>query len=144
MKENKVILLAEDEENDVFMMRRAVRKMGEEIDLRVASDGEQAIAYLSGRNEFSNRDLHPLPDLILLDIKMPRRNGFDVLEWLKQDGTFTHIPVVMITSSKVKSDVDKADELGASAYLIKPVDFEELKCLITKTEEFLANRAVCR
>ncbi len=137
----KTVLLAEDEDNDVFMMQRAVRKMGEPISLQVAKNGEEAIDYLSGQEKFSDRNLYPLPDLILLDINMPRKNGFDVLLWLKQNETLPHIPVVMVTSSTVKSDVDKAHELGAIAYLVKPVAFDELKRLFTMTEEFLSVRA---
>lgn len=132
------VLLAEDEADDVFMMQRAFRKMNSPAKLQVVRDGVEAIEYLSGQNKFADRNLYPLPFLILLDINMPRKNGFDILEWLKQDESLADIPVVMITSSKVKSDVDKAYELGARAYLIKPVAFNELQSLVMATEEFLA------
>ncbi len=138
MNSGKTVLLAEDDEDDVFMMRRAIGKMKEPISLQIAEDGQQAIKYLSGAKRFADRVLYPLPSLILLDINMPRKNGFDVLQWLKDDGTLTHIPVVMVTSSKVKSDMDKAHKLGAMAYLVKPVEFDELKRLFIRTEEFLA------
>jgi CheY-like chemotaxis protein len=142
MKGFKVILLAEDEENDVFMMRRAVQKMNLALSLQVAAHGEEAIEYLSGKNQFADRTLFPIPDLILLDINMPRKNGFDVLDWPQKDGTLTHIPAVMITSSKVKSDVDKARELGAVSYLLKPVPFDVLKALFSATEEFIATHTI--
>ncbi len=138
---NLTVLLAEDEANDVFLMQRAVRKMDAPVSLQIATDGEEAIHYLSGQNKYSDRNLYPLPNLILLDIKMPRKNGFDVLGWLKQDATLTHIPVVMVSSSKVKSDIDRSHELGASAYLVKPVNFDELKYLFTATEQFLSVHA---
>jgi CheY-like chemotaxis protein len=141
MHKTTIILLAEDEANDVFMMQRAIRKMNLSISLQVAQDGYETIEYLSGQGKYADRELYPLPSLILLDIKMPRKNGFDVLQWLKDDGTLTHIPVVMITSSAVKSDVDKAHELGASGYLVKPVDPKQLKALFTGTEEFLSLHA---
>ena len=141
MNEKPTVLLVEDEENDVFMMQRAVQKMNEPVSLQVAKDGEQAIEYLSGQNKYADRNLHPLPALILLDIKMPRKTGFDVLEWMKADGTLRQIPVVMVTSSKVRSDVDKAHKLGARAYLVKPVPFDELQHLLIAREEFLSARA---
>jgi CheY-like chemotaxis protein len=141
MESKQTVLLVEDETNDVFMMRRTLRKMNAPVSLQVTKDGVEAIEYLSGANEFAHRDLYPLPSLILLDIKMPRKNGFDVLEWLKEDGTLLHIPVVMVTSSNMKSDVDKALELGARAYLLKPVPFEDLQQLVTATEEFLSVHA---
>ena len=135
--QKKTVLMAEDEENDVFMMQRAIRKMNEPVSLQVAKDGDQAIEYLSGYGQYADRNRYPLPALILLDVKMPRKNGFEVLGWLKADGTLTHIPVVMVTSSKVKSDVQKARELGASQYLVKPVPLDELQQLFTETEVFL-------
>jgi CheY-like chemotaxis protein len=138
VNEKPTVLLAENEAADVFMMQRAVQKMNAPVSLQIARDGEEAIAYLSGRHKYADRFLYPVPKLILLDINMPRINGFEVLEWLKRDGTLTHIPVVMVTSSKVRTDMGKARELGAGAYLVKPVDFQELKHLLTATEEFLA------
>jgi CheY-like chemotaxis protein len=137
MKENATILLVEDEVNDVFLMQRAARKMNVPILLQIAKDGEEAIDYLSGKDKYADRILYSLPELILLDINMPRKNGFEVLQWMKDDGTLTHIPVVMVTSSKVATDVVKAHQLGAAAYLVKPVEFVELKRLFTETETFL-------
>lgn len=144
MNETTTVLLVEDEANDVFLMQRAVQKMNVPVLLHVAKDGEEAIAYLSGQHKYADRFLYPLPKLILLDINMPRKNGFEVLKWLKHDDTLTHIPVVMVTSSKVKTDVDKAHELGAVAYLVKPVGFEDLKYLLTSAKEFLATHEMER
>ncbi|MBA4147526.1 MAG: response regulator [Verrucomicrobia bacterium] len=138
MNENMTIFLAEDEGNDVFLMQRAIRKMNAPINLQRVKDGEEAIEYLSGRYKYADRELYPLPNLILLDINMPRKTGFDVLEWLKQQVTLNHIPVIMLTSSKVKTDKDRALVLGASAYLVKPLSFDQLKQLFTCTEQFLA------
>ena len=138
MAQKKTVLLAEDEENDVFLMQRAIRKMNEPVLLQVAQDGEQVIEYLLGKNKYADRHLYPLPALIVLDIKMPRKSGFDVLEWLKADGTLTHIPVVIVTSSAVQSDVQKACELGAKEYLVKPVALAELQRLFTATGDFHA------
>lgn len=137
MNYKATVLLAEDEGNDVFLMQRAIRKMNGPVKLQAVLDGEEAIEYLSGEHKYADRDRYPIPELILLDIKMPRKTGFDVLEWLKNDVTLPHIPVVMLTSSKVKTDMDRARELGAHAYLIKPLPFNELQELLTRTEEFL-------
>lgn len=138
MNGKRIVLLAEDEANDVFMMERALKKMDAPASLQIVRDGQEAIEYLSGKHKYADRNSYPLPTLILLDIKMPRKSGFDVLDWLKNNDTLTHIPAVIITSSKVKSDVDKAHELGAKAYLVKPVPFDELRLLFTATETFLA------
>ena len=142
MDEKAAVLLAEDEVNDVFLMQRSVRKMGSPISLQAVKDGEQVIAYLCGTGQYSDRAQHPLPKLIVLDIKMPRKTGLEVLQWLQEDGRFTNIPVVMLTSSKVKTDIDLAHRLGAVAYLVKPVSFEELKELFTDTERFLSEHSV--
>jgi CheY-like chemotaxis protein len=136
------VLLVEDEANDVFMMERAVQKMKAPVLIQVAKDGEEAIEYLSGKNKYTDRSRHPLPSLILLDINMPRKNGFDVLDWLQKDGTLTQIPVVMVTSSRVKSDVAKARASGARAYLVKPVPDADLEHLFTAMEEFLSGHAL--
>lgn len=138
MEEREIVLLVEDEANDVFLMQRAVRKMNVPVSLKIAEDGEEAIAYLSGCGEYSDRHRYPLPCLILLDINMPRKNGFDVLEWLRQDNTLAHIPVAMLTSSKVQTDIDKAFELGARAYLVKPLTAQDLARLLNERDHFLA------
>ncbi len=138
MNDKSIILVAEDDGEDVFMMQRAIGQMNALVTLHIAEDGEQMIDYLSGNEKYSDRTRFPLPALILLDIKMPRNNGFDVLEWLKKDGTLTHIPVVIVSASRVHTDLDKARELGALAYLVKPVDFDTFKELFASIEKFLA------
>lgn len=137
MDRKPTVLVAEDEHADVFIMQRAVRKMGSPVALQSVTNGEEAIEYLLGQNRFADRETYPLPNLILLDIKMPRKDGFELLEWLKQTPPFCDIPVVMVTSSSVASDVDRAFGLGASAYLTKPVPVDVLKKLFTETEDFL-------
>ena len=144
MDKKPTVLLAEDESADVFIMQRAIGKMDSPISLQVAKDGEQAIDYLAGHGEYADRERFPIPKLILLDIKMPRKNGFDVLEWLRYNHAFADVPVVMITSSSLKTDIDHANALGASAYLVKPVPTAELQKLFTATEEYLAAKGVPR
>lgn len=121
------ILLAEDEPNDVFLIQRAFTKANISDGLSVVSDGEQAIDYLAGQKEFADRDRFPMPKLVLLDLKLPRKSGLDVLSWLRaQDSPYRRVPVVMLTSSRQASDINRAYELGANSYLVKPVAFEDL------------------
>ncbi len=122
-------------------MRRILKKMSEPVALQRAKDGVEAIEYLEGRHKFSDRGLYPLPSLILLDIKMPRKDGFDVLEWFRGRPALRHIPIVMVTSSHIDTDMKKCLELGAKAYLVKPIPTDDLKRLFTSTEEFLSARS---
>jgi CheY-like chemotaxis protein len=121
------ILLVEDEPNDVFLIQRAFRKANLLNPIHAVSDGEQALAYLMGQNEYADRTQYPLPVLILLDLKLPRKTGLEVLAWLRaQGGTLKRVPVVVLTSSKQSADINKAYDLGANSYLVKPVAFEGL------------------
>lgn len=119
MSRPSVFLLVEDNEDDVFFMRRAFKAAGLKNSLHVVADGEQAIEYLSGQSDFSDRERHPLPDMIFLDLKMPGLNGFDVLRWIRNDRK-SNVPVAMLTSSPEEIDRQKARELGADCYLLKP------------------------
>lgn len=114
------ILYVEDEENDVYFMRRAFRGMGQEWCLKVVADGQAAIDYLSGRGEFGNRQNYPLPALVLLDLNLPTVSGFQVLIWIRQRPEFKQLPVIIFSSSPRAEDRLKAKELGASDYLEKP------------------------
>ena len=125
------ILLVEDEPNDVFLIERAFRKCDFTHTLRSVSDGEQAVAYLSGAREFSNRQEYPVPSLVLLDLKLPRRGGLEVLAWLRnRQDALKRLPVVVLTSSKQTSDINRAYDLGANSYLVKPVAFDGLLDLV--------------
>ena len=121
------ILLAEDDDNDVFFMRRALQKAGIEFPLQVIHDGQQAIDYLKGEGKFSDREQHPLPSIMLLDLKMPFLDGFEVLSWIGSQPSMKGIPVVVLTSSAEERDRRKAAELGAKAYFVKPPKPETLK-----------------
>jgi CheY-like chemotaxis protein len=124
------ILHVEDDPNDTLLFEHACRKAGVVFDLQAVSDGDQAIAYLRGSESFSDRIKHPLPKLILLDLKMPRVSGFDVLAWLRSETSLKQVPVVVLTSSNHDADVKRAYDLGAKSYLIKPVGFEALVELV--------------
>ncbi len=124
------ILHVEDDPNDTLLLEHACKKAGLVFDLQAVSDGDQAIAYLRGVNDFSDRSKHPMPKLILLDLKMPRLSGFDVLTWLRSDEQLRVVPVVVLTSSNHDADVKRAYDLGAKSYLVKPVGFEALVELV--------------
>jgi len=134
MTNEKFILLAEDEENDVLLLERAFEKAGLKHSLKIVRDGEQTIGYLSGRGIYADRKKFPLPFLLLLDLKMPGTDGFEVLQWLRREADFKRLLIVVLTSSNLQSDVDRAYELGANSYLVKPVSFDEMANLIQRFE----------
>jgi CheY-like chemotaxis protein len=115
-----MILLVEDNEDDVFIMERALMKLPLAHKLYIAEHGGVAIDYLGGAHQYSDRISYPIPDLILLDLKMPVANGFDVLNWLNTQPQLKDIPVVILTSSSEPKDRQKADQLGAKTLLVKP------------------------
>jgi CheY-like chemotaxis protein len=123
---NPVILLAEDEDTDALLMLRAFRKACIVNPLLRVKDGDEAISYLAGEGIYADRNAYPLPVLLLLDLKMPRRNGFDVLTWIREQPNLQRIPVTVLTSSGENRDVEKAYGLGASSYLQKPSEFLDL------------------
>ncbi|HEX3799572.1 MAG TPA: response regulator [Verrucomicrobiae bacterium] len=120
------ILLVDDDENDVFFLERAFKQAQISNPLHRVRDGEDAITYLRGEEQFHDRILHPLPGLMLLDLKMPRKNGFEVIAWVREQPGLKRLSIVVMTSSKEDPDVNRAYELGANTYLVKPVNFEGL------------------
>jgi CheY-like chemotaxis protein len=115
-----VILLAEDDPNDVFFMRRALTKAGINLPLHVVRNGQEALEYLAGLGKFGDRAEHPLPSLLLLDLKMPFVDGFEVLGWARSQPALKQLPVVVLTSSAEDRDRQRTAELGANAYFVKP------------------------
>jgi len=124
MPEPASILLVEDREDDVVLIRRAFERAQIDAALKVAPDGKEGIAYLAGEGKFSNRNEYPLPWLILLDLKMPGVDGFEVLNWIRQHPCFRSLVVIVLTSSDAIRDVNRAYQLGANSFLIKPSEFE--------------------
>src|SRR6478736_75172 len=126
MSRNRTILVADDDQNDVFFLRRAFQKSGFAHLVMHVMDGQEAIDYLRGESDYSDRSRFPLPSLLLLDLKMPKVDGFDVLTWLKGRSELKEIPVVVLSSSSREDDIQRARSLGANDYLVKPSDFEQL------------------
>jgi CheY-like chemotaxis protein len=119
-----VVLLVDDREDDILLVRRAFTQAKVINPIQVVRSGEEAIEYLSGNERYANRVEYPLPALVLLDIKMPGLNGLDVLEWIRQQPDLRDLRVVMLTGSDELSDVTEVGQLGATSFLIKPLDFE--------------------
>lgn len=131
MKEDKPILLVEDDPDDQILIRRAFTKAHLSNPLALVKDGDEAVAYLAGTGGYADRQTHPLPVLILLDLKLPRRSGLEVLRWLRsQAGALGRTPVAVLTSSRQGEDVDRAYDFGANSYLVKPVDLDGLLNLV--------------
>lgn len=120
------ILLVEDTRDDVLLIQRAFRKADLNVRMHVVNDGEAAIDYLAGNGAYADREQTPLPVLVLLDLKLPRRSGFEVLTWIREQPLLKRLPVVILTSSDQMQDVNRAYDLGANSYLVKPVEFNAL------------------
>lgn len=129
-KAKEAILLVEDDSNDVLLVQRAFRLAKFDRPIKIVSDGEEAISYLLRKPPYEDNELYPLPVLILLDLKLPRRSGLEVLEWLRQQPELKRLLVVVFTASQESPDVKKAYDLGVNSYLVKPVLFEDLVVLM--------------
>lgn len=130
------VLLIEDDSNDILFVQRAFRQINASYPIYIVKDGDAAIDYLSGQADYANRDCYPLPALILLDLKLPRRSGIEILEWLKQQPFLKRIPVIILTSSREGIDIDLSYNLGVNSYLVKPVRFDALVNMIAALERY--------
>lgn len=120
------ILMVEDDPNDILLTQRAFMQASLVNPLRIVRDGDEAVAYLGGRGIYADRSRYPLPSLILLDLKLPKRSGLEVLEFLRGQPALKQTPVIVLTSSQESSDIQRAYALGANSYLLKPVGFDGL------------------
>lgn len=130
------VLLAEDNPDEALLMQRAFKQCGLQRPPQVVHDGLEAIAYLSGHGAFADRIVHPYPNIVILDLKMPRATGFDVLAWLKDHPDMVVIPTLVWSASSDVRDVKRAYCLGANGYLCKPVDFQEFKAMVVDIFRF--------
>ena len=134
-----VILVAEDDDNDVVMLRRAFDQLGISAPLQFVSNGEEAIAYLEGTGKFANRQENPLPDIILMDLKMPRKNGLEVLDWWRRQPHLAAIRMVVLTTSEEMRDVNAAYRLGAASFIVKPLHFADFRITIFAMVQYWRN-----
>jgi DNA-binding response OmpR family regulator len=132
----KIILLVEDDPNDVILIRRALKSVNAQAHLFDVGDGEKAIKYLVGEDEFADRTKYLFPDIVLLDLKLPRKSGLEVIEWVRAQEEIKSLPIVMLTSSKQAADIYKAYDLGANSYLVKPVAYENLVSMMDSFKNY--------
>jgi CheY-like chemotaxis protein len=134
MVEDPVVLLVDDSANDSFLMRHAFERAGFAQPLRYVSSGDEAIAYLRGDGRYRDRTLHPLPTTVLMDLNMPGKNGFEVLDWIRHQPKLHRLQVYILSASSRQVDIDRAYDLGANSYLVKPSNLSGLvhlaQCLI--------------
>jgi len=124
------LMVVEDDTGEVLLIQRAFEKARVVSPVQIISDGEEAVAYLSGQGKYADRQVYPLPSLLILDLKLPRRSGFEVLQWLRAQPGLKRLPVVVLTASALISDINRAYDLGVNSYLVKPVRLEELKSMV--------------
>ena len=124
--QDSAILLVEDDDSDILLLRRAFRNAHIANPLIEVRDGQAAIQYLSGEGDYADRTRYPIPFLILLDLRLPKLSGFEVIAWMREQPQLAHLIVVVLTASDHVPDVTKARDLGANSYLVKPVDFDPL------------------
>src|SRR2546423_12387069 len=129
MKRGFTMLLADDDENDLTLFKQAleqsVRESGVNVGMRCVRDGAEAIAYLAGEDRFADRKAYPFPQLVVMDLKMPRLTGLDVLAWLKGHEEYRRIPKIMLSGSAQEQDIEEAYRLGVSTYFQKPSSLTE-------------------
>ena len=136
MSQGQVILVVEDDANDVLLIQRAFDKARILNPVRTVANGDEAVAYLSGEGPFADRETYPFPVLVLLDLKLPRRSGLEVLAWIRSLPGLKRLPIVVLTSSKESIDINRAYDLGANSYLVKPVGFDSLLELVKSLEVY--------
>lgn len=131
------VLLVEDDPSDARLIQRAFGKVDATIAMIRLTNGDDVVSYLAGDSPYNNRTTYPLPCIVLLDIKLPRRSGFEVLQWLRRQPTAVNrLPVVMLTSSRHTVDINRAYDLGANSYLAKPETGTQLEELAEQFQSY--------
>src|ERR1051325_5048282 len=126
MHRHCTILIVDDDENDIFFVKRAFTEINVHCSFQVLKNGQEVVDYLSGEGEYANRERYPYPMMILMDLKMPVRDGFEVLAWLRSRPGIKVIPTIVFSSSDVPSDITRAYELGANSFMTKSVTYDGL------------------
>jgi CheY-like chemotaxis protein len=130
------ILVADDDAQDTMLVQLAVERASLSLRLDTVKDGEEAIDYLMGRARYADRQAHPFPSLMLLDLKMPRLSGFDVLDFVRRQPGLRQLPIVIFSSSDDPKDIRRAYDSGANSYLCKPHSNDDLSALLRALEEY--------
>lgn len=132
-----ILLLVEDDPDDVILVEETFADEAPHVRIQVVSDGEQALAYLKGEGKYADRATYPMPELVLLDVNMPRRTGLEVLAWMRGAADTRDLPVLMLSSSRERRDVDKAYDLGANGYIPKRADVQGLVDMVRGVAAYL-------
>jgi CheY-like chemotaxis protein len=140
MHNDASVLLADDSEEDALLIRHAFQKAGIPNPLHIVNSCEEAISYLSGRRGYSNREEHPLPHLLLLDLRMQGLDGFELLRWVRHRPGLESLAIVVMTASHKAWDMNEAYRLGANSFLLKPTDFEGLIELARGLDRYWLNQ----
>ena len=137
MNKPQTILLVDDGESDRFLMRTAFKKAGFDIPLQEVPNGEEAIAYLQGAGPYGDRAAFPLPTVMLMDLNMPMKNGFDVLTWVRGEPGLKRLSIFVLTASMRTEDLERAFDLGANAFLVKPGTLDALTAMIRCLKDWM-------
>lgn len=136
MRDSKSVLVADDSADDILILKRAFARAGLDVQFDSVRGGEEVVSYLSGENQFSDRQSYPFPRLLLLDLKMPGMDGFHVLDWLRSQEVLKRMVVIVLTSSGEQRDVDRSFELGANSFLVKPSTMDGYAALAEKIHSY--------
>lgn len=136
MPNGNAILVADDSVEDVLLLKIAFEKAGTKVPVMVVRDGEELVEYLSGADGFADRTTHPMPRLLLLDLKMPKMDGFDVLRWLQKHPELRRLVVTILSSSNQRRDVNLAYDLGANSYVVKPNSMSGYSDIVAKLRDY--------
>jgi CheY-like chemotaxis protein len=138
----KNILLADDSPDDIFLIKSAFKKAGFPDPIYVVSNGEEVLRYLKGEGAFADRQHYPVPHLLLLDLNMPRLNGFEVLTWIRGRQEWMCLPVIVLTTSFYGPEIKRAYDLGANSFITKPPEFAQLLASLKEVGEHWLRRAI--
>jgi CheY-like chemotaxis protein len=132
----KSILLVEDDDNDVLFLQHSFAKAGLNTPMQRVAGGQEAIEYLCGSGMFADREKYPVPSLVLLDLNLPHKTGFDVLEWMRKSPALSGLIVIVLTSSRAEADIARAYSLHANSYIVKPSRPQELAQFATLLRDY--------
>jgi CheY-like chemotaxis protein len=132
-----IVLIVDDTDTDGLLMRMVFERAGVVQPARFANNGEEAIAYLNGDGGFGDREKFPLPTAVLLDLNMPRKDGFEVLKWIRQQPAFKRLRVYILSASSRDEDIERAYNLGADSYFVKPGNLAGMMQLVTTLNAWL-------
>jgi CheY-like chemotaxis protein len=130
------VLIAEDDEDAIHLLEAALQSISCEHTVRIVQNGQEALDYLQGKEKYEDREAFPFPDVMLIDLKMPVVSGLEVLWWLSKHPECNVLPTIVFSTSRHETDIKRAYDLGASAYFVKPIQFEHLKGILRSTFEF--------